>query len=58
MPGITITLNEEELQELEQVILDEDIKDAMKLLNEIKKKVKESEKRICGMHREPHDFKT
>lgn len=52
MPGITITLNDKEIQELERVILDEDGHDAVKLLNEIKKKVKESQQRICGMHRE------
>jgi len=52
MAGITITLNDKEVQTLEQVILDEDMKDAMKLLNEIKKKVVESQKRICGMHKE------
>lgn len=58
MAGITITLNEKEIRELEQVILDEDMQDAIKFLNEIKKKVTESEKRICGMHREPQDFKS
>ena len=50
MPGITITLNDNEVQELEQVLLDEDVKDAIKLLTDIKKKIVESKKRSCGMH--------
>lgn len=52
MAGLTITLNDKEVQELEQVLLDEDLKDAIKLLNDIKKKLVESKKRACGMHRE------
>lgn len=52
MAGTTITLNDKEVQQLEQVLMDEDIKDAVQFLNELKKKVVESQKRICGMHRE------
>ncbi len=52
MAGVTITLDDKEVKELERVLLDEDAEDAIKLLDNIKKKVVESQKRICGMHRE------
>ncbi|MBU2009056.1 MAG: hypothetical protein KJ624_04345 [Chloroflexi bacterium] len=45
----TFTFNEEDLQELARIALDKDAEGALKLIEEIKAKMKASDTRSCGI---------
>ena len=44
----TVTFSEEDLQELDRISLDKDAEGALKLLEEIKARMKASDVRSCG----------
>ena len=44
----TFTFNEEDLQELDRIAIDKDAEGALKLIEEIKAKMKASDVRSCG----------
>lgn len=49
MAKAVITLDEEEITKLEQVLMDRDIKGAWELLMEIRAKVRETQSTRCGI---------
>ncbi|MDZ4246837.1 MAG: hypothetical protein U1D67_06945 [Dehalococcoidia bacterium] len=49
MAKTSITLSDEDIMELDRVLLDEDQQGAMEFINEIKKKVKGTHDRKCGI---------
>ena len=44
----TVTLNDEDLQELDRIVVDKDAPGALKLVEELKARMKASEVRSCG----------
>jgi hypothetical protein len=51
MAKAVITLDEQQITELEQVLIDRDIKGAWKLLAEIRAKVKATQDTRCGIEK-------
>jgi hypothetical protein len=45
----TVTFNDEDLQELDRICLDKDGEGALKLLEELKARMKASDTRSCGI---------
>ncbi len=48
MPKAVITLDEQQVARLEQIIIDRDVKGAWELLVEIRAKVKATQETCCG----------
>jgi hypothetical protein len=51
MPKAVITLDEQQITKLEQVVIDHDEKGAWELLAEIRAKVKETQYTRCGIEK-------
>ena len=51
MPQAVITLNEQQVTKLEQVVIDHDDKGAWKLLAEIRAKVRATQDTRCGIEK-------
>ncbi len=51
MPKVVISLNEQQVMRLEQVVLDQDEKGALKLLTEIREKVRATQTTYCGIEK-------
>lgn len=49
MAKTSVILDDEEIYELDRILIDEDRPAALKLLSEIKKKVKAARARTCGI---------
>lgn len=49
MKKATVTLDEAELMELDRILLDSDEEEALRYLEEIKKKITASRSRSCGI---------
>ena len=47
MPKLTITLDEQQLSKLEQVVIDDDAEGALKLLKEIRRKLEADSRKQC-----------
>jgi hypothetical protein len=52
MAKTTVILDEQEVYELDAILIDEDGAEALRFLNEIKKKVKTAQARTCGVKSE------
>jgi hypothetical protein len=52
MAKTTVILDEQEVYELDAILIDEDSAEALRFLNEIKKKVKTAQARTCGVKSE------
>jgi hypothetical protein len=51
MPKAIITLDEQQVARLEQIVLDRDIEDAWALLTEIRAKVRATQDTRCGIEK-------
>ena len=51
MPNTVITLNDQEITKLEQIIIDHDERGAWELLSEIRKKVRATNDTRCGVEK-------
>lgn len=49
MAKVSITLNEQELRELDRIILDQDEKEGLNFLEQLKSKIKATKTRSCGI---------
>ncbi len=52
MAKTTVILDDQELTELERILIDEDSAEALNFLSEVKKKVKATHERTCGIKNE------
>jgi hypothetical protein len=49
MKKTTVTLDEQELRELDQILLDQDAQQGLKFLEQLKAKIKSARTRVCGI---------